>query len=147
MKMERRASVVRGWPYDGALDRAEVIKTGSTLLAGDFVAKQSDGTVDKSAALSATNKSVGLVVQGNGDSTSATNSGKAVVLWSGFIVELDSTCYDAGAWAPGLPVKISGTNAGKLTIANGTTDIEFGVVLDVVAASSTETAHITVLVK
>lgn len=140
MLMERRAAVVRGWPYDGALDRAEVINTGATLVNGDYVIKQANGSVDKGST-SATNKVAGLVIQGNGDSTSAVNSGKAVVLWGNYIVNLDSTCYNAGAWAPGLPVTCT---LGKLAIANGTTDIEVGYVLDVVAASTTETAHITV---
>ena len=50
MKMERVAEVVRGWPYDGSLDRYEPIKASVTLINGDWVQKQSDNTVDKAGA-------------------------------------------------------------------------------------------------
>lgn len=140
MKMEYTAMIRRGWPNEGALDRAELIKTGVTLVNGDWVAKQSDGTVDKSAA--GASAAVGLVVSGNGDAASAANSGKAVVLWSGFIVDISS--YAAGAYAPGSPVTVK---SGQVALGNGTTDPEIGRVLDVVAASGTETAHLTILVK
>lgn len=149
MKMERVAEVIRGWPDGQALNRAEVIKTGSTLVNGDFVVKQSDGTVDKPAgAITIANGIVGLVISGNGDSASALNSGKAEVLWSNFIVKLSS--YNAGAYAPGSSVTV---NAGKLSLATlpsgtGATyapgDFIVGRVLDVVAVSATETAHLTV---
>jgi hypothetical protein len=150
MKMEAVAMVRRGWPNEGALDRAETIKAGSTVSLGDWVAKQSDGTVDLSGA-SASN-SVGLVIQGNGDSGSAANSGKAVVLWSGFIVDVSN--YDTNpTYAPGAHVTAKN---GKLTLATepsgtGSTyvpgDPVVGTVLDVVSVSATETAHLTVLVK
>lgn len=140
MKMEAVAMVRRGWPNEGALDRAEVIKAGSTVTLGDWVAKQADGTVDLSGATASA--AVGLVVQGNGDSGSAANSGKAVVLWSGFIVDISN--YDAvPTYAPGSPLT---AKSGKLTLATGT-DPVVGTVLDVVAASATQTAHLSVLVK
>jgi len=154
MKMERVAEIIKGWPYDGSLSRAEVIKTGSTLVNGDWVVKQSDGTVDKPAgAVTVADGAVGLVVVGNGDSGSALNSGKAEVLWSGFVVKVSSAGYTAGAYAPGSAVTV---NAGKValgTLPSGTGatyapgDFLTGVVLNVVAVSATETAHIVVLVK
>lgn len=140
MKMEYTAMIRRGWPNEGALDRAEPIKTGANLVNGDWVAKQADGTVDKSAAAASNN--VGLVVSGNGDSASAANSKKAVVLWSGFIV--DTSNYAAGAYAPGSSVTAKN---GQLALAVVGTDPVVGTVLDVYANSPTETAHLTVLVK
>lgn len=154
MKMERVAEVIKGWPYDGSLSRAEVIAAGVTLVNGDWVVKGADGTVAKPAgAVTTANGAVGMVVVGNGDSGSALNSNKAEVLWSSFIVKISSAGYTAGAFAPGSAVSV---NAGKVvlgTLATGTGatyapgDFMTGVVLDVVAVSATETAHITVLVK
>lgn len=139
MLMERVAEVVRGWPYDGSLDRYEAIKTGSTLVNGDWVQKQSDNTVDKAGA-TATN-AVGLVIVGNGDSGSAAYAGKAVVLWGNFIANVSN--YAAGAYAPGSPVTVKN---GVVNLGNGTTDPVVGFVLDVVASSSTQTAHLTIKV-
>ena len=145
MKMERTAEIIRGWPYDGSLIRAELIKTGSTLVNGDWVVKQADGTVDAGDVTYA-NRSAGLVVVGNGDSGSALNSGKAEVLWGNFIAKVSN--FTAGAYAPGAPVTVK---LGKLTLATLDTatdngEVVVGVVLDVVAASTTETAHIVVKV-
>lgn len=139
MKMEYTAEIIRGWPYDGSLDRNEPIKAGVTLTNGDWVAKQTDGTVDKSGA-SAT-AFVGLVIQGNGDSGSSVNSNKAVTLWGNFIAKISN--YDTGAsYAPGSPLT---AKLGKLTLATGTDPI-VGHVLDVVASGTTATAHLVVKV-
>lgn len=141
MLMERNFEVVRGWPYDGARDRNEVIKAGSTLVNGDWIVKQSDNTVDKSGA-TATNVA-GVVVIGNGDSASATNANKAVVLWGNFIAKVAN--YDTTAtYAPGASLTVK---SGKLTVGTVGTDPIIGTVLEVVAAATganPETAHITV---
>lgn len=137
MLMERVAEVIRGWPYDGSLDRYEPIKAGSTLVNGDWVAKQSDGTVDKVGATA--KASVGLVVAGNGDSGSASTSGKAVVLWGNFIARVSN--YAAGSYAPGDAVAVKN---GVVTAAG--TDPVIGYVLDVVAAGSTTTANLVIKV-
>jgi len=139
MKMERVAEVVRGWPYDGSLDRFEPIKSGSTLVNGDWVAKQTDNTVDKAGATATA--AAGLVVVGNGDSGSAAYTGKAVVLWGNFIASVSN--YAAGSYVPGSPVTVKN---GVINLGNGTTDPVIGYVLDVVASSSTQTAHITIKV-
>lgn len=97
--MERKAEVVRGWPYDGALDANQVIKAGVTLVNGDWVELQADGTVDKVGATK-TNRA-GLVIVGNGDSGSAAYSGKAVVLWSNFIVRVSNA---VGSFTPNAAV-------------------------------------------
>lgn len=139
MKMEYTAEIIRGWPYDGSLDRNEPIKSGVTLTNGDWVAKQSNGTVDKSGATAS--NFVGLVIQGNGDSGSAVNSNKAVVLWGNFIAKISN--YDTGAsYAPGSPLT---AKLGKLTLAIST-DPVVGHVLDVVTSSTTNTAHLVVKV-
>ena len=70
------------------------------------------------------------------------NSGKAVVLWGNYIAKVDSTAYTAGAYVPGSPVT---ANAGKIALANGTTDPELGYVLRVQGVSGTETAHLIVV--
>lgn len=142
MKMEYTAMVRRGWPNEGAVETSERIKAAATLVNGDWVVKQADGTVDKAGATAATNVMCGLVISGNGDAASAANTGKAVVLWSGFVVEVSN--YDTGAtYAPGNALMCV---SGKLTLATGTNPV-VGYVLEVVAVSSTETAHLTVLVK
>lgn len=139
MKMERNAEIIRGWPFDGSLDRAEVIKAGSTLVNGDWVQMQSDNTVDKTTAGAA--NFVGLVVVGNGDSDSALNSNKAVVLWGNFIAKISN--YTAGAWAPGSPVTVK---SGKIALGVVGTDPIVGHVLTQTAASATETANLVIKV-
>ncbi len=128
MKMEYAFEVIRGYPQDGALDRVEPIKAGVTLKNGDVVAKQTDGTVDL-AGDTASNK-VGVVVQGNGDSASASASGKAVVLWSNYIARVASTAYTAGAYVPGSEVT---AKSGKFALGVTGTDPAFGSVLEIVA--------------
>lgn len=137
MLMERVAEVVRGWPYDGSLDRYEPIKSGSTLVNGDWVAKQSDNTVDKAGATATA--AAGLVIVGNGDSGSASYSGKAVVVWGNFIARVSN--YAAGSWVPGAPVTVKN---GVVYVGVPGTDPIIGYCLDVVSASSTTTANIVV---
>ena len=139
MKMERVAEVVRGWPYDGSLDRYEPIKASVTLINGDWVQKQSDNTVDKAGATATA--AAGLVIIGNGDSGSAAYTNKAVILWGNFIASISN--YAAGAYAPGSPLTVKN---GVINLANGTTDPVVGYVLDVVASSTTDTAHLTIKV-
>lgn len=138
MKMDYSAEIIRGWPFDGSLDRNEPIKAGVTLVNGDWVEKQADGTVDK-VADTETGRA-GLVIQGNGDSGSSVNSKKAVVLWGNFIAKL--TNYDTAAtFAPGVAVA---AKDGKVTLATGTDAVGF--VLDVVTSGSNSTAHLVVKV-
>lgn len=141
MKMEYAFEVVRGWPQDGSLDRVEPIKSGVTLKNGDVVAKQSDGTIDLSGA-TASNR-VGVVIQGNGDSASSTNVSKATVLWGNYIARVASTGYAAGAYVPGSEIT---AKSGKFAL-NAGSDPVVGIVLDVIAASATETASLVILVK
>lgn len=154
MKMEYNVQILRGWPYDGAMDRAETVKSGSTLSNGDWVAKQSDGTVDKVGATKTA--AAGLVVRGNGDSTStlvsisaASGSGssgisgfkKCTVLWGGFIAQIknlpNSVTFTAGA-----AVCIQN---GMIQLATGTDPI-IGYVLDVNTGTATTDTFVTVKV-
>jgi hypothetical protein len=139
MLMERNAEIIRGWPYDGSLERVEPITAAATLQNGDWITKQSDNTVNKTGASASNN--VGLVIVGNGDSGSAAYAGKAVVLWGNFLAKISN--YAAGAYAPGSPLTVK---SGQLALANGTTDPVIGFVLDVVAGATTETAHLTIKV-
>jgi len=140
MKMEYTAEIIRGWPNDGALDTHEPVTATKTLYNGDWVAKESDGTVDISGA-SASNR-VGLVIRGNGDSPSAVAAGnRAVVLWSNFIVKVSN--YTAGAYAPGSNVTVE---SGKIALAEGG-DPVLGFVKDVVAVGPNETAHLVIVVR
>lgn len=155
MLMERIAEIIRGWPYDGSLERVEPIKAGSTLQNGDWVTKQADGTVDKVGA-SATN-AAGLVIVGNGDSSSAAYSNQAVVLWGNFLAKISN--YAAGSYTQGQSLTIKNgvvtAAAAPVVTGNPVTAITFadpviGFVLDVVAASSSganpQTAHLTIKV-
>ena len=72
MKMEYAAQILRGWPADGARERYELIAAGTTLINGDVVEMQADGTVAKVSI--ANNHKAGLVLRGNGDSASAKNA-------------------------------------------------------------------------
>lgn len=137
MLMSYNAEVIRGWPYDGSLERVEVISTGATLQNGDWVSKQSDNSVAKSGAT--TSNQVGLVIEGNGDSGSAAYSGKCLVLWGNFIVRIQN--YDNTAtYVPGANLT---SKNGIITLA-GSTDPVVGFVLDVVAAGSTQTACLVI---
>jgi len=138
MKMEYTVNVIRGWPNGSALDRAEPIKSGVTLNCGDWVQKQSDNTVDLSTSTKANN--CGLVIRGNGDSSSGAYTGKATVLWSNFIAQVSN--YDGtGTYAPGTALTVK---SGKLINGVVGTDPIIGHVLDVVAVSATQTAHLVV---
>lgn len=114
MKMEYTAEVLRGWPADGARERLEIVKQGSVLVNGDVVEMQADGTIDKVSATKSNR--VGLVVRGNGDSTSAANSyGKymtpqptksiTAMSWAGGVVSATSTAH---GYATGNLITIAG---------------------------------------
>ena len=100
--MEYTAEVLRGWPADGARERLEIVKQGVVLVNGDVVSMQADGTVDKVGATKS--KRVGLVVRGNGDSSSALNSTGVYMTpqpvktitamsWSGGVVTATATAH------------------------------------------------------
>lgn len=135
MLMQYNAQIIRGWPFDGSLDRAEPIKAGVTLVNGDWVQKQADNTVDKVGATKSFN--AGLVVRGNGDSGSSANTNKATVVWGNFIAQVQT----------GLTL----TPGQALTVQNGAlvegtigTDPIIGFVLDVISASAVNTASMIV---
>jgi hypothetical protein len=142
MKMEYVAMVRRGWPNEGAVEAAEPIKVGASLKNGDWVMKQTDGTVDLTSATAANNVVCGLVIAGNFDAASAANTNLATVLWSNFVVDV-SNHDTAPTYAPGNALM---SVSGKLTLATGTNPV-VGYVLKVVQSSATDTAHLQVLVK
>jgi hypothetical protein len=141
MKMEYNVQILRGWPYDGAADRAEPITSGVTLSNGDWVQKASDNTVGLVG--STKTAAAGLVIRGNGDSGSGAYTGKATVLWGGFIAQIKN-----------LPSSVTFTPGASLTIQNGKvqlgvvgTDPIIGHVLDVLASSSTQDASIVAYIR
>ena len=136
IKMEYNAQIVRGWPNEGALDRAEVIKTGVSLSNGDWVEKQSDNTVDLVGATKTARG--GLVIRGNADSGSGAYTGKATVLWGNFIVQIKNL-PNAVTFLPGSGLTVQN---GKIQLGVVGTDPIIGHVLDVVGASAINDAHI-----
>lgn len=143
MKMEYTVQVIRGWPFDGSLDRYELIKTGSTLQNGDWVVKQTDNTVDL-VGTAESNVAFGLVIRGNGDSGSAANTGKAVVLWGNFIAQIKNLRSGA-TFTPGVAVTIKrdSTNRNYVDLISGS-GRTVGFVLDVIGASASQDASIIV---
>lgn len=141
MKMEYNVDILRGWPNDGARERYETIKAAVTLNNGDWVAPQTDGTVDKVGTLGAGagTRAAGLVVRGNGDAASGANTNKAVVLWGNFIARVAN--YTAGAYVAGSNVTV---DAGKIRLA-ASTDVVTGHVIRIIPVSTTETAHLVVV--
>jgi hypothetical protein len=135
MKMEYNAQVLRGWPYEGALDRAEPIKTGLALVNGDWVQKDVDGTVIKVTSTKTAN--AGLVIRGNIDSLSGLTTGKATVLWGNFIAQIKTST----SFSPGNALTVQ-NNA--LVVGTVGTDPIIGYVLDVIASSSTNDASVVV---
>lgn len=107
MVMEYRAEILRGWPGEGARDQNELIKAGSTLFNGDLVEVQPDGTVALTGATAT--RRAGLVVRGNGDSQSASNS-------QGF-VSAPVVVISGITWAGGVAT-ITTTGAHGLVVGN-----------------------------
>jgi hypothetical protein len=140
MKMEYNVQIVRGWPNEGALHRAEPIKAAVSLSNGDWVEKESDNTVDLVSATKTAN--AGLVIRGNADSGSGAYTGKATVLWGNFIAQIKNL-PNAVTFTPGANLCIQN---GKVQLATGS-DPVIGHVLDVVAASSVNDAHIVAVFK
>lgn len=122
MKMEYTAEILRGWPADGARERVEIVSQGATLVNGDVVSLQADGTVNKVGATKS--KRVGLVIRGNGDSGSAQNAmgrymtpqptGSVTATWAGGLLTVTHTAH---GFVTGNQVTIAAT-AGSTTFAN-----------------------------
>lgn len=93
--MDYTADFIRGWPNAGALESSTyTIATGVDLEAGDLVVVNASGELVKT---SAETSMAGIVVRGNLDDKSVEASGKAIVLWSGYIVR--TTKIDAAVMA------------------------------------------------
>lgn len=122
MKMEYTAEILRGWPADGARERTEIVTQGVTLVNGDVVSMQADGTVNKVGATKS--KRVGLVIRGNGDSASNANANGRLMTpqpvtsitatWAGGLLTVTHTAH---GFATGNQVAILAT-AGSTTPTN-----------------------------
>ena len=120
--MEYTAEILRGWPADGARERVEIVSQGATLVNGDVVCMQADGTVNKVG--STKTKRCGLVIRGNGDSASAQNAkgtymtpqptSSITATWAGGLLTVTHTAH---GFATGNSVTINAT-AGSTTYAN-----------------------------
>lgn len=122
MKMEYTAEILRGWPADGARERTEIVSQGVTLVNGDVVTMQADGTVNKVGATKS--KRVGLVIRGNGDSASNANANgrfmtpqpvaSITATWTGGYLVVTHTAH---GFATGNQVTIA-ASAGSTTFVN-----------------------------
>lgn len=140
--MEYTAEVLRGWPNEGALERVETVKSGSTLVNGDVVEMQADGTVDKVSGTE--NFAVGLVIRGNGDSQSVVAAGnKALVLWSSYVVRVKAAQV-TGAVVAGSPVT---GKSGKFALPASGIINQMGFCVKVQTATATEDAHYIIVVR
>lgn len=115
MKLEYTAQILRGWPNDGSRERSEMIKQGTVLVNGDVVEVQSDGTV--APVSSSVTKRAGLVVRGNGDSSSALNAAGT------YMTPQPAKTITTLTWAAGyLTVTVTGHGyvAGNIVTIGGT---------------------------
>jgi hypothetical protein len=128
---EYTAQILRGWPEGGARDRTELVQQGAVLVNGSVVAMQSDGTVNLSGA--STSKRVGLVIRGNGDSSSAANSNGT------FMSPQPLKSITALTWSAG---SLTATVAGHAYVAGNIVDIA-GTVSDANSTTLTGTYVIT----
>lgn len=146
MLMDYDVEILHGWPDGQAIQSVETIKVGSTLNNGDFVEFQSDGTVDKVG--NTKTAFAGVVMRGNGDAKDALNTGKAVVIWTNFIMRVKNTKYKtASTYASGTKITVGGSANNGMLDADAGSDPTFGYVMKVVAATATDDASLIVLVK
>ena len=121
---EYSAQILRGWPDGGARERTELVQQGASLVNGDVVAVQSDGTVNK--VTTGSNRNVGLVIRGNGDSASSANANgvfmqpqpaKAIAsaTWSGGVLSLTITA--GHNYVVGNTVTIAGNSSDTNSVA------------------------------
>lgn len=124
--MEYTAEILRGWPADGSRERTEIVTQGAILVNGDVVQMQADGTVNKVGATKS--KRVGLVIRGNGDSSSGANaygrystpqpSAAITAAWAGGVLTVTQTAHN---YATGNAVTIAATaGSGTPAAYNGT---------------------------
>lgn len=103
--------ILRGWPREGALDESFPIKDSETVIAGEVVQYDAGGanpgaitaatTADRASANA---KAVFVVIEGN-DDFSSQFVGKAVVLRSNAVFQLDPANFvDNAGLVPGAPV-------------------------------------------
>lgn len=137
MKMEYNVQILRGWPHEGALDRAEPIRAGVSLANGDWVQKHTDNTIEE-VGTTKTNRA-GVVIRGNADSGSGAYTGKATVLWGNFVAQIKNLPASV-TFVPGSPLTVQN---GLIQLAVGA-DPVIGQVLDVIANSSVNDASIIV---
>lgn len=105
-------NVLRGWPNDGAREKEELIKQGVILVASQLVSMAPDGTVDVVGS-TATN-AAGLVIRGNGDSSSNLNANGQYPSTQiiGGLAYGPNVTISALTWATGVLTVTTSTNHG-----------------------------------
>lgn len=85
--LDYTADFLRGWPNEGAIESSIYpIASGVDLEAGDLVEVSDNGGVTELVLNTTESNAAGIVVRGNLDDKSVAASGKAIVLWGGYIV-------------------------------------------------------------
>jgi len=128
MKLEYVAQILRGWPKQGARERTEIVTSGASLINGDWVEMQANGTANKTS--SASTRRAGLVIRGNGDSSSAANASGQLMTpqaaksitalsWAGGFLTVSVASH---GYAVGNSVTIAGTvtNVNTTVVIPGT---------------------------
>lgn len=139
--MDYTADFLRGWPNEGAIESSVYrIATGVDLEAGDLVQVSDNGGVTELVLNTTESNAAGIVVRGNLDDKSVAASGKAIVLWGGYVVR---TTKVAAGLSVGDAVSAIG---GVFDAATATTlPAQLGTVLEVgTLADATEYAVIVV---
>jgi hypothetical protein len=142
--MDYTADFLRGWPNEGALESSGYpIATGQSLEAGDLVVLTAGGLTKVVGETNA----AGIVVRGNVDDKSVGASGRAIVLWSGYIVR--TTKIDAAVMGLSPMAKVNAVDAvfDVATVTAAATDSTLGTVLETIIGLNGNPDSAVILVK
>lgn len=106
--------ILKGWPFEGALDVVGIAATASPAVNGSVGYIKDDGTIAlvNYAANAADNALMPLFVF-----DTDTLTGKVVGLASPAVIKIDSTMYDSGTYTPNVALTCK---AGKFANLAGT---------------------------
>ena len=146
------ADFLRGWPNEGALETSVYpIESSTDLEAGDLVVLDSNGELVKT---SSDNNFAAIVVRGNLDDKSVKESGRAIVLWGGYVVRTTKITAGLGTADPMTPVIANSSgvfaDATGTTLGTSTTDaavVPLGVVLESDSGGGSNPATAVIVVR
>ncbi len=145
-QMDYTADFIRGWPNDGALESSTyVIASGVDLEAGDLV--ELDGSGELILNTATETNFAGIVVRGNLDDKSVEASGKAIVLWGGYIVRTTKIAAAVMGFAPMTPVNATSGVFDTATVTIAATDGVLGYVLETVTGVNGNPDSAVIVVK